>query len=108
MTYKHTDFNSSPIMRSLQKVAQEKGMIKPEQPFNKMAAIKKIDLTPTTSLMDNVLKLCAGLRERGFDKQANELEINLVNYKMAQTLYETSPEKGEDVIHAAHPKGSHK
>lgn len=107
MTFKHTNFQDSPIMRSLEKVAQEKGLIKSE-PLTKTAAVKKIDLTPTTSLMDNVLKLCAGLRERGFEKQANELEVNLVNYKRAQTLYETTPEKGEDLVHAAHPKGSHK
>jgi hypothetical protein len=59
-------------------------------------------------LLDNVLKLCAGLRDRGFEKQASELEINLLNYKQAQTLYETTPEKGEDLVHAAHPQGSHK
>lgn len=107
MNYKHVKFEDSPIMRSLEKVAQEKGLIKP-QPFNKVAAVKKTDLTPTTSLMDNVLKLCAGLRERGFEKQANELEVNLVNYKRAQSLYQTSNETGEDLIHDAHPKGSHK
>lgn len=107
MTFKHVQFEDSAIMRSLEKVAQEKGLIKPE-PLTKTAAAKKTDLTPTTSLLDNVLKLCSGLRERGFEKQANDLEGHLVNYKVAQTLYETSPEKGEDVIHAAHPKGSHK
>lgn len=108
MTFKHVKFEDSPIMRSLEKVAQEKGLVKP-QPLNKTAAApKKTDLTPTTSLMDNVLKLCAGLRERGFEKQANELEVNLINYKQAQTLYETHKETGEDLVHAAHPKGSHK
>jgi hypothetical protein len=107
MTFKHVKFEDSPIMRSLERVAQEKGLVK-AQPLNKTAAAKKTDLTPTTSLLDNVLKLCAGLRERGFEKQANELEVHLVNYKKAQTLYETSPEKGEDLVHAAHPKGSHK
>lgn len=107
MTYKHVKFEDAPIMRSLEKVAQEKGLVKAE-PLTKTAA-KKTDLTPTTSLLDNVLKLCAGLRERGFEKQANELEVNLLNYKKAEaTLYETSPEKGEDLVHAAHPKGSHK
>jgi hypothetical protein len=107
MTYKHVKFEDSPIMRSLEKVAQEKGLVKPE-PLTKTAAVKT-DLTPTTSLLDNVLKLCAGLREQGFEKQANELEVNLFNYKKAEaTLYEAFPEKGEDLVHAAHPKGSHK
>jgi hypothetical protein len=106
MTYKHVKFEDSPIMRSLEKVAQEKGLVKPD-PLTKTAA-KKTDLTPSGSLLDNVLKLCAGLRDRGFEKQASELEINLLNYKQAQTLYETTPEKGEDLVHAAHPQGSHK
>lgn len=106
MTYKHIDFSSSPTMRSLERVAKEKGWIK-EEPLTKTAAVKT-DLTPSNSLLDNVLKLCAGLRDRGFEKQASELEINLLNYKQAQTLYETTPEKGEDLVHAAHPQGSHK
>ena len=107
MIYKHAKFEDSVVMRSLEKVAQEKGLVKAE-PLTKTAAAKKTDLTPTTSLLDNVLKLCSGLRERGFEKQANDLEANLVNYKVAQTMYEAFPEKGEDLIHAAHPKGSHK
>jgi len=107
MTYKHVKFEDSVVMRSLEKVAQEKGLVKPE-PLTKTAAAKT-DLTPSNSLLDNVLKLCAGLRDRGFDKQANELEVNLLNYKKAEaTLYEAFPEKGEDLIYSAHPKGSHK
>jgi hypothetical protein len=107
MTFKHVKFEDSSVMRSLERVAQEKGLVKPE-PLTKAAMTKKADLTPSTSLTENVIKLCAGLRERGFDKYAEELEFNLLNYKKAQTLYETSPEKGEDVINFAHPKGSHK
>lgn len=106
MTFKHVKFEDSPIMRSLERVAQEKGLVKPST-LTKTAA-KTVDLTPTNSLLDNIIKLCDGLRDRGFQKQADELENNLVNYKKAQTMYETSPEKGEDLVQAAHPKGSHK
>jgi hypothetical protein len=48
------------------------------------------------------------MRAQGLEKEAAEVEMNYLNYKRAQTLYETSKEKGEDQIHAAHPDGSHK
>jgi hypothetical protein len=94
-------------MRALEKVAQEKGLVKPE-PLQKTAAAPKADLTPTTSLMENVVKLCLGLRRKGLEKEAAEVETNYLDYKQAQTLYEVSKEKGEDMINAAHPEGSHK
>lgn len=107
MTFKHVKFEDSAVMRSLEKMAKEKGLVKPEQ-IQKTASSKSIDMTPTSNLMDNVLKLCAGLRSKGLSKYAEELEVNLLNYKKAQTLYEVSKEKGEDLIEFAHPKGSHK
>lgn len=109
MTFKHVKFEDSPVMRSLEKVAQQKGMIKAD-PIEKTAAVKKTttSLVPSTSLLDNVVRLCAGLRERGFQKQAADVEAHFAQYKQAQTLYETHKEKGEDVIEFAHPEGSHK
>jgi len=98
-------------MRSLEKVAQEKGLVKPESLLQKLAsrtAVKKIDATPTSNLMENIFKLCEGLKTQGLVAEANELEINYFQYKQAQTLYEAHKEKGEDVIHSAHPDGSHK
>jgi len=106
MTFKHVKFEDSPTMRSLERVAKEKGLVKSE-PMVKQAA-KQEDLAPTADLMTNVLKLCDGLRKAGMDKYADEVETNFLNYKQAQTLYETSKEKGEDLVHDAHPKGSHK
>lgn len=106
MTFKHTKFDS-PTLRALEKIAVEKGLVKPA-PLEKKAATKKADYTPTPDLMENILKLCAGLRAKGLTKQAAEVETAFLNYKQAQTLYETSKEKGEDLIQAAHPKGSHK
>jgi hypothetical protein len=58
--------------------------------------------------MENIFKLCSGLRDQGLVKEASELETNYLNYKRAQTLYETSKETGEDLVQSAHPKGSHK
>jgi hypothetical protein len=106
MTFKHIKFEDSPVMRSLERIAKEKGLVKPSEPLIKTAT-PKTDLTPTPSLLTNLLKLCTGLREKGFEKQANELEVYLVNYKKAESIYETSKEKGEDLVHAAHPDGSH-
>lgn len=108
MTFKHVKFEDSAIMRSLEKVAREKGMVK-DEPLNKTASVvNPLDLKVSYNLMENVLKLCAGLRASGLDKHANELESNYLSYKQANTLYETSKEKGEDLIHDAHPEGSHK
>ena len=106
MTFKHVKFQDSPIMRSLERVAQEKGLIKPELLQKQAAVVKKADFTPSSDLMENIFKLCEGMREQGLIKEASELETNYFNYKRAQTLYETTTEKGEDQIHAAHPEGS--
>lgn len=111
MTFKHIKFEDSPIMRSLEKVAKEKGLVKPESVLQKLAsrpAVKKVDATPSTNLMENIFKLCEGLRSQGLVAEANELEVNYFQFKQAQTLYEAHKEKGEDLIHAAHPDGSHK
>jgi hypothetical protein len=108
MTFKHAKFEDSPVMRSLEKVAQEKGMIK-NDPVVKTAAKKALpSLIPSDSLLDNVMRLCATLRERGFVKQAEDVEDNLIAYKQAQTMYGVSKEEGKDLVEFAHPDGSHK
>lgn len=109
MTFKHTKNWDSEVMRSLEKVAYEKGLVKPEPlPQKTASVIKKADVTPTSDLMANIFKLCVALRAEGFVKEANDVEVNYLNYKRAQTLYEAFKEKGEDVIHDAHSEGSHK
>jgi hypothetical protein len=108
MTFKHVKFQDSAVMRSLERVAQEKGLVKEEDLVKTASLSKKADLTPSDNLLENLLKLSAGLRESGFSKYADELEDKAFAYKQAQTLYETSKEKGEDLVDAAHPKGSHK
>jgi hypothetical protein len=106
MSFKHVKFEDSPVMRSLEKLAFDKGLVKKEEIAK--TASKKLDLTPTDNLMENVIHLCAGLREINMHKMADDLEKNLMIYKQAQTLYETSKETGEDLVDAAHPKGGHK
>ena len=93
-------------MRSLVRVFQEKGLLK-DEPIQKTAA-PKFDLTPSGDLIDNLMKLCSGLRRSGFEKQAEELEGKFIQYKRANSLYNISGEDGEDLVHAAHPNGSHK
>jgi len=106
MSWKHAKFDDSVVFRSLEKIAQQKGMIKNSEIVKN--AEKFSDLTPSNNLTDNVMKLCAGLRAQGFDNRASELESKFINYKRAETLYDTSKEEGEDLVDAAHPKGSHK
>lgn len=105
MTYKNIKFDDSPVMRSLEKLAVNKGLVKPEE-LTKTAA-KTSALKPTENLDENILKLCAALRDSGFTSHALEVENKFFNLKRAQTLYDTHGETGEDVIHSAHPEGSH-
>lgn len=103
-SFKHDNFSSSEVMRSLEKLTVEKlGPAKP--PLTKQA---EINYTPSSNLMENVLRLCAGLKTSGMIKEANELETNFLQYKRAQTLYDTHKETGDDLIEQAHPEGSHK
>lgn len=106
MTFKHGKFEDSVTMRSLVKVAEQKGWVKHE-PITKQASVE-LDLVPTSSLTENVLKLCAGLRQSGMHAYAEEVESKFINYKYANDLYDISGEEGKDLVDAAHPDGSHK
>lgn len=106
MTFKHTNFDDSATMRSLIKVAAEKGWVK-QEPIQKTASVSE-DLSPSDNLTENVIKLCSGLRNSGLDKFADELEIKFLTYKQANSLYGVHKEEGKDLIDAAHPKGGHK
>jgi hypothetical protein len=105
MSLKHTQLQDSIIGRSYVKIAQEKGWIQ-EEPLKKEAAVS--DYQPTENLTENILILCRGLRQTGLDKYAVELETKFLQFKAADCHYDVSGEKGEDLIEAAHPKGSHK
>lgn len=105
MSLKHAQFQDSPTMRSYIKVAREKGWIQ-EEPLKKEASAP--DYQSTDNLMENIMKLCRGLRATGFDKYAEELESKFIQYKRAESVYDVLGETGEDLIDAAHPDGSHK
>jgi len=101
MTFKHTNFEDSETMRSLVKLAKEKGLVK-EDPLQKIASKKsKLDLKPTESLSENLMKLCGGLRASGMKKYAEELESAFLMYKQA-----AASECDNDLVQDAHPKGS--
>jgi len=103
MTFKHTKFEDSVTMRSLEKLAKEKGLIKTNL-LEKIASgpkkSSKIDLTPTNNLTENLLKLCSGLRNSGMEKYAEELETTFMMYKQASTVCDS------DLVDQAHPDGS--
>jgi uncharacterized protein YaaR (DUF327 family) len=105
MSLKHKQLQDSIVGRSYLQVAQSKGWISKET-LKKEASAP--DVQPTTNLTENILKLCHGLRQSGFDKYAKELETKFVQFKQAQTLYNTGKGEGKDLIEAAHPQGSHK
>lgn len=107
MSFKHGKFEDSVTMRSLERVAVEKGLVKNDPLPSKTASAKETNLSPSDSLMENVIKLCAGLRRDGFDKYADQLENLFVIYKQADQNYNVSNEKGEDIIEFAHPEGGH-
>lgn len=109
MTFKHVKFEDSAVMRSLEKLAKEKGLVDSRRASAvKTASAPDLGFPQASTLMENVLRLCAGLRHAGFEKHAQDIEEKFMAFKKADTIYETSKEKGEDLIDAAHPKGSHK
>lgn len=103
MTFKHGKFSDSPVMRQLEIVAIKRGMVTPDKIVKKASPT----LEPSSDLFSDIFKLANTLRDRGFEKEANELEDNIINYKTAEThLYKAIDETGEDLLEFAHPKGS--
>lgn len=96
-------FKDSIVMQSLEKLAVQKGLIKPE--------VMKVEASAepepqSESFTENLLLLCNKLRAKGFNKYASELEAKFLNLKQAEAkLYDITGEKGEDLVDFAHPKG---
>lgn len=106
MTFKHVKFEDSVTMRSLERLAKEKGLVESPVMLKKEASAP--DYKISNNLMQNILKLCSGLRALGHNKFANDLEEKFILFKKADKLYGISSEKGEDLIDEAHPKGSYR
>src|SRR4051812_13432544 len=95
MTYKNTKFEDSAVMRSLEKLAVKKGLVKPEELKKEASAKPAPSFAPTQNVSQNILKLCSGLRSQGFESYANELERKFLTLKQA-----------ENMMDIAHPEGS--
>ncbi|HVI41789.1 MAG TPA: hypothetical protein VM577_14145 [Anaerovoracaceae bacterium] len=107
MTFKHVNFYDSPVMRELERQAVKKGTFKskPVDEVVKTASPRK-SFVPTDDLQSDLLKLAEGLRERGFVKEADDLESKIFIRKQAEThLYRAIDEDGEDILEFAHPDG---
>ncbi len=107
MTFKHSKFDDSAVLRSLERVAVQKGLVKQEKITKSASELVGPDLSPTHHLSHDIVRLCSELRRSGLHKHADDIESRYVNYKRAQTLYEAFKETGEDLVDAAHPEGGH-
>ena len=64
------------------------------------------DYGPTENVADDVMTLARGLRNKGFTKEATDLEDKFLLYKTAEThLYRVFDEDGEDLIDFSHQDG---
>jgi len=98
--------NTEEVMKELEKIAFKKGWIKPE--LQKQASLEQVkkDYTPTNSKEGDIIKLCAGLRDKGFHIEADVLEDNFLAFKKAENLYNTKTKSYEDYFKEAHPKAA--
>ena len=105
MTFKtEIKFDESPILRELEQVAIKRGMIEPA-PLVKEAAVEE-SYASTGDLHEDVLLLVEGLRKKGFEREASDLEDKVNIHRIAEThLYRVIDEDGDDLLDFAHPEG---
>lgn len=107
MTIKHINFDDSPVMRELEKQSIKNGTIELESVADiveKTSGTKAYQ--PTGDLYTDLFKLANGLRDRGFVKEADQLEDKIILSKQAEShLYRAIDEDGDDVLEFAHPDG---
>lgn len=98
--------NTEEVMKELEKIAFKKGWIKPE--LQKQASFEQVkkDYTPTDNKDGDIIKLCAGLRDKGFHIEADVLEDNFLAFKKAENLYNTKTKSYEEYFKEAHPKSA--
>lgn len=81
MTFKHDKLSNSPIFQQLQRIAVEKGLVKEDKIEKKASS----NIIPTGELLENLVNLSSGLRSRGLDKHAAEIELAILKYKKAKS-----------------------
>ena len=107
MTFKHIKFDDSPVMRSFEKVAKERGMVEEESEVEevvKKASAQEPALEATEDLHSDLVRLANVLREKGFEKDAEKLEDKIFGFKQAEKHLYKATDDG-DVIESAHPDG---
>jgi hypothetical protein len=107
---KQSAFYQSEVLRELERQAVRKGFfdLTPEEKVKLAAqAVQgQHSLEPTGDLLRDLTILAQGLRQKGYDKQADDLERKLLLFKSAEaTLYHAIDETGEDLLDFAHPEG---
>lgn len=105
---KHIKFDESPIMRSFERVAKERKLLKEEPPKIKKEASKKD--VKELSFDEKILGLANLLRSQGFAEYANSLENKFASYKKASvaTLYHQADDGLIEcpLLDEAHSEGS--
>jgi len=105
-------FEHSETMSNLVKDAFQKGIFKEASHITKVMksaaeAKPEVNLEPSDNVQENLFKLCAGLRSKGFAAYAEKVEDRIVQLKQAEVhLYNVHDETGEDLLEFAHPEGS--
>lgn len=92
----------SPVLEELEKIAIQKGLVTVSV-LDKIASMpKKQNYVVAENFDENIIKLCSGLREKGFYSQASLLEEDYVICKQAETAYKDSLDykKLHDAAHA--------
>lgn len=105
MSFKHIKLAAdNDLMQSIEFAAKENGMLKDKPAENEVEM--QIDLSVSASFDQNILKLANGLRTKGFNSYADDLEEKFATLKLAKTnIYKTHKEEGEDLVEEAHPEG---
>lgn len=108
MTYKNVKWHESEVMRSLERQARKSGHFNLTDEEKIEEAVFKLsnELKHTDDLYTDIVVLSGKLREKGYEKQASELEEKAVLFKQAEVhLYRVHDEDGEDLLEYAHPEG---
>jgi hypothetical protein len=111
MSLKHISFHQSEVMRSLERQAVKAGHFEPSPEDIVKSAAVRVNVPvpsykPSSNLYNDLMKLASGLRARGFESHANDIEQNVMLLKTAEThLYRVHDEDGVDVLNFAHPGG---
>jgi hypothetical protein len=102
----------SELYREYERKAFKNGMIDKEKLILNSVAEKisikkqgsvKIDLKPSGSLENDILRLADGLRKKGYDENAECIEQNFMMFKKAESeFYNLNLESPEDFLNASH------